>query len=199
MKIRSTTKVLLAGLIVIGSFGASLFAGELRGFGKVNESKLETSGNVTGRRFVCENPEKARVLMHKVGRDLSQSATEKASWEKVTIGQHQANVLVRPGQGSYLPVCKGKDVLVYTSRVQSLHRPRLFERSTSLPLVGSRQMGSQTIQADSSVRKKGSGGDTTFPEIPDYAILEKTASEIVSSLLAAITFGNMSCQTESTW
>jgi hypothetical protein len=115
MKIRSTTKVLLAGLIVIGSFGASLFAGELRGFGKVTESKLETSGNVTGRRFVCENPEKARVLMHKVGRDLSQSATEKASWEKVTIGQHQANVLVRPGQGSYLPVCKGKDVLVYTS------------------------------------------------------------------------------------
>ncbi len=115
MKVRSTTKVLLAGLIVIGSMGASLFAGELRGFGKVTESKLEARGDVTGRKFVCENPEKAKVLMHKVGRDLSQSATEKASWEKVTIGQHQANVLVRPGQGSYLPVCKGKDVLVYTS------------------------------------------------------------------------------------
>ena len=86
MRVRSTRKVLLAGLIVIGSMGASLFAGELRGFGKVTESKLETSGDVTGRRFVCENPEKAKVLMHKVGRDLAQSATEPVEWKRASQG-----------------------------------------------------------------------------------------------------------------
>jgi hypothetical protein len=113
MKVKPTTRILLAGLIVIASIGTSLFAGELRGFGKVTESKLKTSGEVTGRRFVCENPEKAKVLMHKVGRDLAQSATEPVEWKRVTLGGTAVPVLVRPGLGSFLLVARGDTVTVY--------------------------------------------------------------------------------------
>jgi len=47
--------------------------------------------------FECENPERALVLLHKIGRDVSQSATVKAEWRKNQSGSIEVPVLVRPG------------------------------------------------------------------------------------------------------
>jgi hypothetical protein len=88
---------------------SSLTAEPLRGFGEVTMSSANESAAV----FECENPERALILLHKIGRDMSQSATEPATWQQVKLGDVSAPVLTRPGLGSFLPTAKGNVVTVY--------------------------------------------------------------------------------------
>jgi hypothetical protein len=101
-------------LAMLPVFALRIHAEELRGFGRI-EAVRDGSKTVPCMRFTCESPERARVLLHKVGRDLSQSATEPASWRQVMLGGQSVPVLVRPGQGCYLPAANGKVVSVYTA------------------------------------------------------------------------------------
>jgi len=105
----------LIGLLLVACVVASASGVELRGFGELEKSTSAESGELNVRRFVCESPEKARLLLHKLGRDLSQSVTEEAFWRTVKIGRHPANVLVRPRQASYLPVARGNVLTVYAA------------------------------------------------------------------------------------
>jgi hypothetical protein len=102
-------------LVFILSFNTALFAEKLRGFGEVQETALKVSGNLSGFQYVCENPEKAKLLMHKLGRDLSQTATVPAAWKQVKLGAQTVPVLLRPGLGCFLPCVKGKVVSAYTA------------------------------------------------------------------------------------
>jgi hypothetical protein len=86
-------------------------AEQLRGFGEVKMSAPNESTSV----FECENPERALALLHKIGRDMSQSATVKAEWRKIKNGDLEIPALVRPGLGSFLLAAKDKKVLVFTS------------------------------------------------------------------------------------
>jgi hypothetical protein len=122
-KTRTMKSVFRRGLTA-GLLTAGLLAGQwtngaeaperqehIRGFGEVRMSAKTGAGAV----FNCESPERATVLLHKIGRDLSQSATEPATWQMVKLGDVSAPVLVRPGLGSFLPTAKGNVVTVYTA------------------------------------------------------------------------------------
>jgi hypothetical protein len=85
----------------------------LRGFGKVEMLALPEATD--GMRLSCESPERALVLMHKLGQDLSQSATVPVTWQQVRLGNKTVPVLVRQGLGSFLPCVKGNIVTVFTA------------------------------------------------------------------------------------
>lgn len=86
----------------------------LRGLGKITVAPIGLAG-AEGWRFECESPDRARVFLHKLGRDMAQSATVEARWETVRLGSRDAQVLVRPGLGSFLPLADGRTVFVFTS------------------------------------------------------------------------------------
>lgn len=88
---------------------------ELRGFGKVVTHGVSTIDGLESQIFVCESPEKARVFLQKMSRDLTQSSTVKVDWQAVDLAGSKLQVLVRPGLGSYLPLVKGNEVRVFAS------------------------------------------------------------------------------------
>ena len=102
--------VALTGVVFLSAASAET----LRAFGTVTVAEI-SAGNLAGYGFQCENPDKARVLMTKLGRDMEQSATVKAMWQTVKVGGADANVLVRPGLGSFLPAVVGSQVLAFTT------------------------------------------------------------------------------------
>jgi hypothetical protein len=89
----------------------------LRGFGKVEAAQLEPAAG-GGMRFTCESPERALVLMHKLAQDLSQTATEPATWQQVKLASQTVPVLVRQGMGSFLPCVQGNSVTVFTAKAE---------------------------------------------------------------------------------
>ena len=95
--------------VTVFLLGAVAHGERLRGFGEV-ELRLEEDGLLT---FVCEDVEHARLLLHKLGRDLSQSATVPARWERVQAGSLTVPVLVRPGLGVFLPMTLGRKLVVH--------------------------------------------------------------------------------------
>ena len=97
----------------------------LRGFGKIEMKPLD--GGIPGYSFICETPENARVLLHKLARDMSYSATVPVAWEKVKVGGAEVPVLVRPGFGSLLVASKDRTAYAYivpaTSNLESAFAP----------------------------------------------------------------------------
>lgn len=87
---------------------------QLRGFGPVTAS-APADGALAERTFACSGPERARVMMHKLARDLALSATAASRWEEATIGGRRWPVLVRDGLGAFLPVTVGAEVRVFTA------------------------------------------------------------------------------------
>ncbi|HEY3396218.1 MAG TPA: hypothetical protein VGM19_01040 [Armatimonadota bacterium] len=105
--------VYLVVLLVLASLlPLAASAAVLRGFGAVQESTLPAG---QGMRFVCDSPEHAVQLIHKLARDMELSVTAKSAWVTVAIGDRQAPVLVRPGLGSYLVLAQGTDAYCFTS------------------------------------------------------------------------------------
>jgi len=103
--------LLAAGLLA--TFAAEAPSVALRGFGTVRDGGVQQEGGVSVRQFTCENADRAKVLLHKMGRDLAQSATEPVEWKRVTLGGTAVPVLTRPGLGSFLLVARGDTVTVY--------------------------------------------------------------------------------------
>lgn len=65
----------LVALLGVASVSMGSAAAEkLRGFGEVSVAPLAV-GELAGYTFTCESPEQALVFMHKLGRNLEQSAT----------------------------------------------------------------------------------------------------------------------------
>lgn len=88
----------------------------LRAFGKIVETRSQVGeSGLDLTVFTCQDADKAWLLMHKMGRDLAQSATVPALWEQVRVGETEARALVRPGIGAILPAVAGAEVLVFTS------------------------------------------------------------------------------------
>lgn len=87
---------------------------QLRGFGTITMTSA-TMGGLALTSFACESPERATVLLHKLGRDLAQSATVEARWQAVRVGGAEARVLVREGLGAFLPAAIGSTVLVLSA------------------------------------------------------------------------------------
>ncbi len=123
-------KRVLILIVAILLLGAVAHAERLRGFGEV-ELRLEEDGLLT---FVCEDVEHARLLMHKLGRDLGQSATVPARWERVQAGSLAVPVLVRPGLGVFLPMTLGRKLVVLTGSVDEA--PALAARAVALGDAG---------------------------------------------------------------
>jgi len=88
---------------------------ELRGFGKVTPQAVSQVDGLETRTFVCESPEKARIFLQKLSRDLAQSATVSVDWQSIDVGGSSYQVLVRPGLGSFLPLVKGNEVRIFSS------------------------------------------------------------------------------------
>ncbi|MFZ2653807.1 MAG: hypothetical protein WAX69_02720, partial [Victivallales bacterium] len=109
--VKSFRAVFIIALAVTTATAFPSKAEQLRGFGGIKMSPANENASV----FECENPERAIVLLHKIGRDMSQSATTKPEWRKIRNGNAGIPVLVRPGLGSFLLAAKGKKVLVFTS------------------------------------------------------------------------------------
>ncbi len=112
------TALLVSGILTMAAaFGADApRAAALRGFGEIlQEAAAPDAAGVTARRFTCADAEKAKLLLHKMGRDLAQSATESATWQQVKLGDVTVPVLRRPGLGSFLPSAKGNVVIVYAA------------------------------------------------------------------------------------
>jgi hypothetical protein len=104
----------LVGLLSLFALHTSASAVSLRGFGEITVTPL-ASGGLAGFQYQCDTEEHATVLLHKLGRDLSQTATVPATWQMVTLGGSSFRVLVRPGLGSFLPLAVGKTVTVFTT------------------------------------------------------------------------------------
>ncbi|HEY3379326.1 MAG TPA: hypothetical protein VGL77_17755, partial [Armatimonadota bacterium] len=90
-------------------------AAALRGFGEVNSAALPMPGGLTGTQFTCDSPEHATILLHKLGRDLAQTATTPVSWQTVDIAGKQVPILVRQGMGSFLLAASNRTVFAITS------------------------------------------------------------------------------------
>ncbi len=100
--------------LAVGITAGAAAAERLRGFGEVTVTPL-TVGELQGQSFTCESPERALVLLHKLGRDLEQSATVPVTWEAVRVGEATAPVLVRPGLGAFLLAAVGNQARVLTT------------------------------------------------------------------------------------
>ncbi len=103
--------VLITAMTTQLTIGFCMNAEKLRGFGEIKMSSPDENSAV----FECESPERALVLMHKIGRDMSQSATVKADWRKIKNGNSEIPILARPGLGSFLLAAKDRSVFVFTS------------------------------------------------------------------------------------
>lgn len=118
MKQQWFTKLGILGLacgLGLGVWAAEPGQGQrLRGFGTVAEAPF-SAGSLPGVAFACDSPEHALLLLHKLGRDLAQTATVPATWQKVPLGGQEVPVLVRPGLGSFLLACQGQTVWAFTS------------------------------------------------------------------------------------
>ena len=120
MKIRIPYVLAAAGVVLAAFMLSPVRAESLRGFGSVDVAPISGSP-MPGVRFTCENASRAGVLMTKLGRDLSQSATVAAKWQTVEIGDRKVPVLVRSGLGSYLLLASGSSVQVFcTPKTENL-------------------------------------------------------------------------------
>ncbi|MHB9023117.1 MAG: hypothetical protein ACYC7E_02945 [Armatimonadota bacterium] len=90
-------------------------AASLRGFGEVNGTVLPLPGGLAGMQFQCNSPEHATILLHKLGRDLAQSATASVSWQTVNVAGKSVPILVRPCLGSFLLAASDRMVFAITS------------------------------------------------------------------------------------
>ncbi len=129
----------LLTILMLGALTAH--AEELRGFGRIDAARIPD-----GMQFTCQDADHALILLHKIGRDMSQSCTVPASWQTVALGGQQAPVLVRPGLGSFLPFAKGAIVRVYTTtrtdnlaaafadRAADLTGARVFDATFTYPV-----------------------------------------------------------------
>jgi hypothetical protein len=70
---------------------------------------------LAGLQFACDSPEHATLLLHKLGRDLAQTATVAVSLPTVELGGKSVPILVRPGLGSFLLAARDRTVLAITS------------------------------------------------------------------------------------
>lgn len=86
-------------------------AAQLRGFGTIHETRLPAR---QGMRFECDSPAHATLLIHKLARDMSLSATVPSQWVTVTLNDNPAPVLVRPGLGAYLVLTQGNTAYCFT-------------------------------------------------------------------------------------
>lgn len=102
--------VIFCGVNLAATFSAH--AVTLRGFGSVQASAL-LGGQ--GMRFECDSPEHARLLLHKLARDMALSATVPSQWVNVPLAGATVPVLVRPGLGAYLVLAQGKTAYCFTA------------------------------------------------------------------------------------
>jgi len=106
--------------VILGSlclFGLTLAQGparaaDLRGFGAVQASALPAGA---GMKFACDSPAHAVLLIHKLARDMAESATVPSHWASVQVAGRAVPVLVRPGLGAYLVLAQGSDAYCFTA------------------------------------------------------------------------------------
>ena len=100
----------LAGLLLVSSMSAAT----IRGLGEVTPQPVTVPG-LEGLTFQCDSPEHAVILLHKIGNDMSPTATVSSTWKTVRIGDVDAPVLVREGFGSILLAAKGNTTFAYAT------------------------------------------------------------------------------------
>ena len=110
MKRLIPTLTVLAGLLFVSPVSAAT----IRGLGEVTTQPVNVPG-LEGLTFQCDSPEHAVILLHKIGRDMSPTATVPSSWQTVNIGGVDASVLVRQGFGSILLAAKGNTTFAYAT------------------------------------------------------------------------------------
>jgi len=91
-----------------------LHAATIRGLGDVTSQRINVPG-LEGLSFQCDSPEHAVILLHKIGNDMSPTATVSSTWKTVRIGDVDAPVLVRQGFGSILLAAKGNTTFAYAT------------------------------------------------------------------------------------
>ena len=109
MKHLILTLTAIAGLLV-----SPLSAATIRGLGEVTPQSVNAFG-LEGLTFQCDSPEHAVILLHKIGHDMSPTATVSSTWQTVKIGDVNAPVLVRQGFGSILLAAKGNTTFAYAT------------------------------------------------------------------------------------
>jgi hypothetical protein len=102
--------VLSVGVLLL----PSLHAATIRGLGDVSPQPIVATG-VEGISFRCDNPEHARILLHKIASDMSATSTVPVTWQNISVGNIEIPVLVRPGFGSILLAEKGNTTFAYLS------------------------------------------------------------------------------------
>ena len=110
MKLSAIAATILAGLIST----LSLPAAEIRGLGEVTAQPVNLPG-LEGLTFQCDSPAHALILLHKIGNDMSATATVPVSWQTIHVADANAPVLVRQGFGSILLAAKGNTTWVYAT------------------------------------------------------------------------------------
>ena len=111
MRLKELFRALCLGLLLTALWLPSQ-AADLRGFGTIQETKLPQG---QGLKFTCDSPAHAVLLIHKLARDMAQSATVPSRWADVPLAGRTVPVLVRPGLGAYLVLTHGSDAYCFTA------------------------------------------------------------------------------------
>jgi hypothetical protein len=104
--------VILCALAVLLVSPRPGWADSLRGFGTLQMTRLSAGQGV---RFECDSPAHAVLLIHKLARDMAESATVPSRWTSISIGGLAVPVLVRPGLGAYLVLARGNSAYCFTA------------------------------------------------------------------------------------